>query len=548
MQDSIFKDVTFDDDSRRQIMEGVNILADAVRVTMGPRGQNVVIERVGNFPHVTKDGVTVAKAINLRTKLPNLGVQIVKEAASRTAEDAGDGTTTATILAQSICNEGMKMLASGHTSVQLIKGIEHAADTLVESLKEMAQPIRSDDDIIQIGAISANGDLLIGKMLLEAMNAVGRDGIITVEEAKGFKTSLEVVEGCEINRGYLSPYFVTDESKMVSVLHDPYVLLINKKLASLKEILPLLEKIHEAQKSLLIIADDVDGDALHGLVLNKMQGTLNVVAIRAPEFGEARISALQDLAVLLGGNVISPLESSDLADVALADLGRCKKIMVSKVGTVFVGCAGDSKRVEERLEDIRSLESDPTLVEAEISALMRRKARLSGGVAVIRVGGATDIELKERKDRIDDALNATQAAVQEGILPGGGVALVKASKLLKTKIKSMPNDSFKAGVDVMLSAAEAPLRQICLNAGSFPELILQTLYRKKSSAYLGYDAANDRYVDMLDTGIIDPLKVVRSALENSASVSKMLLSVGCSIVEDDKVPGVEGSSGFIFSD
>ena len=532
MEDNTFKSLVFDDDARKRLADGVNALANAVRVTMGPQGQNVVIERQNRAPQVTKDGVTVARAINLRERFSNLGVQMVKEAASRTAEVAGDGTTTATILAQTIFLEGMKMLAGGYSATEMLRGIDAATEVVIDELKNMSKPVSRNEDIAQVGTISANGDKAIGELLLSAMLAVGRDGIITVENAKGFKTSLDIVEGCEIDRGFLSPYFLTNQEKLLCSFENPVVLLANKKLTAMSEIVPLLQKVHETKKSLLIIADDVEGDALHGLVLNKIKGTLNVCAIRAPEFGEARVHAMNDLGVLLGCTPITAATANDLSDIDLNDLGSCRRVIVHKNRTIFVGCKGDEEEIKGRVEKIKELLDDPSLESSEIGSIHRRIARLSGGVAVLRVGGATELELQERKDRVDDALNATQAAVDEGILPGGGVALVKASCCLQKNFKKKSTRDFYAGVEIVKKACEAPLRQITSNAGELPEIILKRVERSKAG--LGYDASSCRYVDVFDKGIIDPLKVVRSALENASSTARMLLSVSCAITTDDE--------------
>ena len=533
MQGESLKKLSFDDAARLEISKGVNLLADAVKVTMGPRGQNVVIERPGLPPHVTKDGVTVAKSINLRSRYPNLGVQMVKEAASRTAELAGDGTTTATVLARSIFEEGLKMLAAGYSSSEIQRGIIAATDFVLDELRSMAIPVSKDEDIVQVGTISANGDRTIGELLLTAMKAVGRDGIITIEDARGYNTTLDVVEGCEIPRGFLSPYFVTDQDKMASVMEDPYVLLINKKITSLNQILPVLEKVHNSQGSLLIIADDVDGDALHGLVLNKLKGTLNVCAIRAPGFGESRVSSIDDMGVLLGCTPITAVtESDDLGDLDLESFGRCKKVVIGKHSTVFVGCAGEPVALEERVDSIQRLLADPSTNDRDMAVIKARLSMLAGGVAVLRVGAHTEIEMRERKDRVEDALNATQAAVEEGILPGVGVALVRASLQLKKKFKDAPGDGFFAGIEIVRKACQAPLRQISANAGAHPELVIQKIESSKKNN-IGYNASLCEFTDMFESGIIDPLKVVRSALENSSSTARMLLSIGCAVIEDD---------------
>ena len=545
MERTSYKILSFDIDARQQLQEGVNILADAVKVTMGPKGQNVVIEHPGGVPHLTKDGVSVAKSINLRDKFRNLGVQMVKEAASKTADVAGDGTTTATVLAQSIFNEGLKMIAAGYSPVEIQRGIELASGFVIDDLKEMAIPVTSPEEIIQVGTISANGDKSVGSLLSEAMEKVGKDGIIAVEEAKGYQTTLDVVEGLELDRGFLSPYFITDQDKMASVLENPVILLVNKKLSSIQEILPVLEQVSRSQRSLLIIADDIDGDALHALVVNKMKGTLNVCAIRAPEFGEARVNAVDDLGVILGCNPISALDDSALKNITLDELGGCKKVVSSKYRTVFIGSAGSKEDVRSRLHDVKVLTEDPTLDEPDQEAIGRRIQRLAGGVAVLRVGAATELELRERKDRVDDALHATQAAVEEGILPGGGIALVKASGSLKKKLKAIPNGGVKVGAEIIQHACCMPLMQIVSNSGDSPEIIVQKAQRTRYN--MGYNAADGSWVNMFEQGIIDPLKVVRCALENASSTARMLLSVGCSIVHDEASSGDGENDGLIFS-
>jgi len=531
MKQDSSKEKIFGQSARKQLLDGVNTLADAVKVTMGPRGQNVVIERPGMPPHLTKDGVTVARAVNLKSRFLNLGVQMVKEAASRTAETAGDGTTTATILSQAIFSEGIRVLAAGYSMTEICRGISIATEKVIESLREAAIPVTSDEEIIQVGTISANGDRTIGELLCQAMGEVGRDGIIAVEDAKGFKTSLDIVEGLEINRGYLSPYFITDQDKMAAVLDDPYILLLNGKVTSLNDLLPILEPIHEGQKNLLVIADDVDGEALHGLVLNRVKGSLGVCAIRSPEFGESRVSALDDLGVVLDCDVLMS-SSDDLKNLSLDQLGRCKKVIVGKNSTTFIDCAGATKDIEDRAKELRTCLDDLTLSDVDHDSITRRLARLAGGVAIIRVGGATEIELLERKDRVDDALHATQAAVEEGLLAGGGVALVRAAKRLDDiKLVGKNNDGLKVGIDVVRKACAAPLKQIIENSGMSAEVIFERVHKSKQNK--GYNVNTGDMVDMFEDGIVDPLKVVRSALENASSAARNLLSVGCAMVEDD---------------
>jgi len=525
------KELLFGASAREKILEGVDILANAVRVTMGPRGQNVVIERKNQAPHLTKDGVTVAQAVNLRGKFENLGVQMIKEAAARTAEVAGDGTTSATVLSQALYSEGLKMIAAGYSTTELQRGIRIGTEMVIDSLKEAAVPITSDEEIIQVGTISANGDREVAELLCQAMNEVGRDGTIAVEEAKGFDTTLEVVEGTEIDRGYMSPYFINDQNRMAAVFENPYILLINKKLTSLKDLLPILEQVHETGRSLLIVADDVDGDAMQGLVVNKLKGTLNVCAIRAPEFGESRVAALDDLGTLLGCTPLSSASvESDIRDMTADDLGTCKKVVVGKSSTAFIDCAGAEADIKNRIQTIRAAIDDPGVTHQEMQVLLRRLSRLAGGVGVLRVGAATEIALREKKDRVEDALCATQAAVEEGILPGGGVALVRASRSLDRVKLGKEVDGVAVGVDVVKRACAYPLRQIVENSGGSPEVVFEKVSRLKGNK--GFDAYTLEFVDMIDSGIIDPLKVVRSALENASSVACSLLSVGCAMVDD----------------
>ena len=535
MNDTSTKELLFGSSAREKILEGVNVLANAVRVTMGPRGQNVVIERQNRSPHLTKDGVTVAQAVNLKGKFENLGVQMIKEAAARTAEVAGDGTTAATVLSQALYSEGLKMIAAGYSATELQRGIQIGTELVVESLRETAVPITSDEEIIQVGTISANGDREVAELLCQAMNQVGRDGTIAVEEAKGFDTTLEVVEGTEIDRGYMSPYFINDQNRMAVVLENPYVLLINKKLTSLKDLLPVLEQVHQTSKPFLIVADDVDGDAMQGLVVNKLKGTLNVCAIRAPEFGEARIAALDDLGVLLNCEPLSSASTDDdIRTLTVDDLGSCKKVVVHKSTTAFIDCAGVESKIKKRIQTIRSSIEDPGISHQEMQVLVRRLGRLAGGVGILRVGAATEIALREKKDRVEDALCATQAAVEEGILPGGGVALVRASRVLDRVKLGKEVDGVAVGIDVVKRACAYPLRQIVENSGGSPEVVFEKVARLKGNK--GFDAYTLEFVDMIESGIIDPLKVVRSALENASSVACSLLSVGCAMVSDGDQP------------
>lgn len=528
MQDTP-KVLQFDDAARAKLAKGVDILADAVKVTMGPRGRNVVIERPHATPVLTKDGVTVASAVNLRDKFPNLGVQMIKEAAARTADVAGDGTTTATVLSQAIFNEGLKMIASRSSSVELKRGIDLAVAKVIDELKKNAVPVTSDEEVAQVGTISANGESEIGELLAEAVAKVGRDGVVTVEEAKGFKTSLDVVEGMQIDRGFLSPFFVTSQEKMEAELDNPLILISNKKFHAMSELVPLLENVLAEHRSLLIIADDVDNDAMQGLVVNKLKGVLNVCVIRAPGFGETRIGMLDDLSILLDGEVISSASGHKLEEVSTSMLGSCKRVIVTRSTTTFVHGSGEQEKIDKRVNALRSQLDDPSLSDEERSTLQSRVAKLHGGVAVLHVGGSTEVELKERKDRVDDALNATQAAVEEGIVAGGGVALVRAAKALD---KLDVEGDVALGVDIVKRACQSPLRQIVTNAGQSADVVLEKVLRMKKTH--GYDAYDDVYGDMFEAGIIDPVKVVRSALENAASVAGMMLTVGCIMIEDEQ--------------
>ena len=522
--------IKFDLHSREDLLAGVNILADAVKVTMGPRGRNVVIENPGGHPVLTKDGVTVAKAINLRNSFNNLGVQMIKEAASRTAESAGDGTTAATVLSQAIFSEGLKMLAAGYSSSDLKVGIDLAVEEVMKRLLKMSITISKDEEIKQIATISANGEKEIGILISESLKSVGRDGVVAVEEAKGFESSLTVVEGMQINRGYLSPYFVNNQDRMTVDLEDPYILVCNQNIDNMRDIMGLLEKVVSSKGSLLIVSDDLDGDAMQGLVVNKSRGILKVCAIRSPGFGDSRVGMLDDLACILGTTVHSNASESDLNGVSLESLGRCKRVVVSRGSSIFIGGNGDSEEISARVESIRSQLSNISIDTDEENVLRLRLSRLAGGVAVLRVGGATESELRERKDRVDDALNATQAAIDEGIVPGGGIALVRASE----KLSDMGDlDGVSAGVEIVRRACLSPLKQIVLNAGCSPELILEKIKKVKKSSY-GYDASTGEFGNMLDMGIIDPTKVVRSALRNASSAASMMLTVGCTMIEDDE--------------
>jgi len=524
------KIVKFNKDVHDELLAGVNILANAVRSTMGPRGRNVIIEDSGKVPVMTKDGVTVAKSINLRNKFQNLGVQMIKEAASRTADVAGDGTTTSTVIAQSIFSEGVKILAAGYSAPEVKAGIDFATKLVISELQKISTPVTSEKEIEQVGTISANGETEIGELISRALQEVGNDGTVTVEYAKGFNTTLNVVNGLRINRGFISPYFATNNDKMITEFDSPYILLVDKKLESLQEITGILEQVLKSQSSLLVIANDVEGDAMQGLVLNKTRGNLKVCAIRSPGFGGNRAAQLEDLAVLLGTTVIKEVDGDQLSKIRIENLGRCKKTFTSKTDTIFIDCAGDDKRVNERAEALREDIKSGQMSDDELAATKRRLATLAGGVAVINVGGATETELRERKDRVDDALAATQAAAEEGIVAGGGVALARSMHVLngiKDK-KSMPG--FLVGVNIVKNACVAPLKQIVTNTGATPEVVLNKVMGMHEAE--GYNAALGEYGNMFEMGVIDPAKVVRSALENGAAAASMMLSASCAIVDD----------------
>lgn len=525
-----FKNLAFGDEARERIQRGVNILADAVKVTLGPRGQNVIIERESGPPHLTKDGVSVAQSIDLRDRFENLGAQMVKEAAQRSAEIAGDGTTTSTVLAQEIYNEGLKMISAGFEQSEVCKGIMEAASHVIKSVSDMSSPTDSDEDIIHVGTISANGDREIGELIAQALSAVGKDGSVTVEEAKGFESSLDVVDGTQIPRGYLSPYFITNNDKLLCELDNPYIVLINKTVSSIKEILPLLERLHNENRSALIISDDLDPEALQALTVNKLKGVLSICAIKAPEFGDTRLHTFDDLSLMTGSPVINSANIESLRLDQGFKIGSCRRAIISKASTTLVGCSPpDSSLLNERILALREKLSDQTLLGPEREAAQRRLGRISGGVAVLRVGGSTEIELKERKDRVDDALHATQAAIDEGIVPGGGTALVRAAKSLERLVQK-DNESYNCGVRIMKNACSAPLRQIIINAGVSPDVVLERVRKLKGS--MGYDARTESYRDMITSGIIDPTKVVKSSVKHAASVACNLLSIGAAITFD----------------
>ena len=519
--------VLFDHDTRDRLLKGVNTLADAVKVTMGPRGRNVIIEQPGQHPILTKDGVTVARAINLRDRVANLGAQMAKEAASRTADEAGDGTTTATVLTQAIYSEGLKMLAAGYTASDLKKGIDLAVDEALEAVASLASPVAGDEDLLRVATVSANGEKDLGELISRAISTVGQDGVVTVEEAKGFNSSLTVVAGARLERGYLSPYFVTNQDKMVCELDKPVVLVLNTRLDTLRDITSFLERILASKRSLLIACEDVDGEALQGLVVNKLKGILNVCAIRLPGLGESRYDFAHDLASLLGTEVIHASDINSLGSMNLDKLGSCVKATISKSETILVGARGSQETYADRIEEIRQRAAE-TPDDDERAHCKRRLSLLSGGVAVLRVGGATEAELRERRDRVDDALHATQAALKEGIVPGGGVALARASRALSSSLASGP---FAAGKQVVKLACCTPLRQIVANSGGVPDIVLARVLEGETRQ--GYNAYSETYGDMLEMGIIDPARVVRCALRNAASAAGMMLTAGCTLIEDE---------------
>ncbi len=526
--------------ARESMLNGVKTLADAVVVTLGPKGRNVVIDKTWGSPTVTKDGVTVAKEIELEDKFENMGAQMVKEVASKTSDMAGDGTTTATVLARAIYEEGQKLVAAGNNPMAIKRGIEKAVDTIVKELHSQSKPTKDQREIAQVGTISANNDETIGNIIAEAMNKVGKEGVITVEEAKGMETTLEVVEGMQFDRGYLSPYFITDPEKMVCSLDDPYILINEKKLSSMKDLLPILEKVAKMGKPLLIIAEDVEGEALATLVVNKLRGTLQVVAVKAPGFGDRRKAMLEDIAILTGGQVISEDLGIKLENVTQQDLGRAKRITVDKDNTTIVDGAGSRQSLEGRVKQIRA-QIDETTSDYDREKLQERLAKLIGGVAVINVGAATETEMKEKKARVEDALNATRAAVEEGIVPGGGVALVRCLDALdKLKIKA----DQKLGVKVVARAIEEPLRQIANNAGFEGSVVIEKVKTKQGA--FGYNAEKNEYEDLMEAGVIDPTKVVRLALLNAASVAGLMLTTEAMVAEkpeekaDHPMPGGGG--------
>ena len=533
------KDVKFGTDARNRMLNGVNILADAVKVTLGPKGRNVVLDKSFGAPRITKDGVSVAKEIELEDKFENMGAQMVKEVASRTNDEAGDGTTTATVLAQAIVKEGMKSVAAGMNPMDLKRGIDTAVATVIEGIKGSARAVADSDEVAQVGTISANGEAQIGRMIADAMQKVGNDGVITVEENKGLETEVDVVEGMQFDRGYLSPYFVTNPDKMIADLDDCLILLHEKKLSSLQPMVPLLETVIQSQKPLLIIAEDVEGEALATLVVNKLRGGLKISAVKAPGFGDRRKAMLQDIAILTGGQVISEDLGMKLESVTLDMLGTAKKVLIKKDDTTIIDGAGDKAEIEARVAQIRQ-QIEETSSDYDKEKLQERVAKLAGGVAVIKVGGMSEIEVKERKDRVDDALNATRAAVQEGIVVGGGVALVQGAKALEGV--TAENADQNAGISIVRRALEAPLRQIAENAGVDGAVVAGKI-RESSDKTFGFNAQSEEYGDMFKFGVIDPAKVVRTALEDAASVAALLITTEAMVADKPSKDGGAAGGG-----
>ena len=534
------KDVKFSIDARDRMMRGVDILANAVKVTLGPKGRNVVIEKSFGAPRTTKDGVTVAKEIELEDKFENMGAQMVREVASKSADFAGDGTTTATVLAQAIVKEGSKAVAAGMNPMDLKRGIDLAVAAIVEDLKNNSKKVTSNDEIAQVGTISANGDKEIGQFLAEAMKKVGNEGVITVEEAKSLETELDVVEGMQFDRGYISPYFVTNADKMRTEMDDPYILIYEKKLSGLQELLPLLESVVQTGKPLLIVAEDVEGEALATLVVNKLRGGLKVAAVKAPGFGDRRKAMLQDIAILTGGQVISEEVGFKLENATLNDLGKAKRIVIDKDNTTIVDGAGEQDKIKGRIEEIRvAIEKSTSDYDRE--KLQERLAKLAGGVAVINVGAATETEMKEKKARVEDALHATRAAVEEGIVPGGGVALLRVQSKLDDL--QVDEEDERIGVNIIRRALEEPIRQIAENAGAEGSIIVDKVRNDKNPNF-GYNARTETFEDLVDAGVIDPTKVTRTALQNAASIASLLLTTECVVVEkpeeEKAAPGMPG--------
>ena len=536
------KEIFFDVKAREKLARGVDKLANAVKVTLGPKGRNVALEKSFGAPVITKDGVTVAKEIELDDKFENMGAQLVKEVASKTSDAAGDGTTTATILAQSVYHEGIKLVAAGRNPMAIKRGIDKGVEALITELANLAKPTRDQKEIAQIGTISANSDATIGNIIAEAMSKVGKEGVITVEEAKGLETTMDVVEGMRFDRGYLSPYFVTNAEKMICEMDNPYILCTEKKISSMKDMLPVLEQVAKVNRPLMLIAEDVEGEALATLVVNKLRGALQVVAVKAPGFGDRRKAMLQDIAVLTGGQVASDDTGTKLENMTLADLGTAKRVVVDKDNTTIVDGAGKSEDIKARVKQIRAQIEDSTS-DYDREKLQERLAKLVGGVAVVHVGAATEVEMKEKKDRVEDALNATRAAVEEGIVPGGGTALIRVSKVLND-IQPADDDEL-AGVNIIRRAIEEPLRQIAHNAGFEGSIVVEKVRAGKDG--FGFNAATGEYEDLIKAGVIDPKKVTRTALQNAASVASLLLTTECAIAEKPEpkkdAPAMPGGMG-----
>jgi chaperonin GroEL len=533
------KDVKFHDLARNKIVAGVNILADAVKVTLGPKGRNVVLERSFGAPTVTKDGVSVAKEIELKDKFENMGAQMLKEVASKTSDVAGDGTTTATVLAQAIVAEGMKYVAAGMNPMDLKRGVDKAVEAVVEELKKISRPCTTSKEIAQVGSISANLDEQIGKIIAEAMDKVGKEGVITVEDGKSLQNELEVVEGMQFDRGYLSPYFINNPEKQISILENPYILLHDKKISGIRELLPVLEQVAKAGRPLLIIAEEVEGEALATLVVNNLRGILKTCAVKAPGFGDRRKAMLEDMAILTGGTVISEELGLKLENVSLKDLGRAKRVEVEKENTTIIDGAGEKKQIEGRIKSIRQ-QIEETTSDYDREKLQERVAKLAGGVAVIKVGAATEVEMKEKKARVEDALHATRAAVEEGIVPGGGVAYLRARQALEGKLKADNHDQ-DCGVKIVLRALEEPLRWIAANGGYEPSVVVNKVLEGKSG--FGFNAQSGEYGDLVQMGVIDPTKVARCALQNGASVAGLILTTDAMVAElpkDEKPAGGHG--------
>jgi chaperonin GroEL len=543
------KDVKFSQDARERLLRGVDILANTVKVTLGPKGRNVVLEKSFGAPRVSKDGVTVAKEIELEDKFENLGAQMLREVASKTSDLAGDGTTTATVLAQAIVREGAKSVAAGANPMDVKRGVERAVAAVIDELKAKAKKVTSNDEIAQVGTISANGDKEVGKIIAEAMKKVGNEGVITVEEAKSLETELDVVEGMQFDRGYVSPYFITNPDKMLAILEDPYILIHEKKLSTLQPLLPLLEAVVQTGRPLLIIAEDVEGEALATLVVNKLRGGLKVAAVKAPGFGDRRKAMLEDIAILTGGQLISEDLGVKLENVTLKELGKAKKVTIDKDNTTIVDGAGKKADIEGRVKQIKA-QIEETTSDYDREKLQERQAKLAGGVAVIKVGGATEVEVKERKDRVEDALHATRAAVEEGIVPGGGVALLRATSALDGLRGG--NDDYKVGIGIVKKAIQAPARQIVQNAGEDGSVVVGKIVENDKYSF-GYNAQTGEYGDLVSQGVIDPTKVVRCALQDAASIAGLLITTEAMVVERPKEPappmpggGMGGMGGMDF--